>query len=455
MSSPSPRSFRSRMGSAVRKTSSILSIARPGTPSVHSDSGSVKHLDAPSQLVLPPAPPAEHAAPSPIPESPAREAAESSAPAPVPTGPSPLAQTIVHDEPDDMHPHEARPASVVEEVAKPDEAPKLEDAPIEVPKVDEAPPTTEVAVEDSRVEEAPESTKHDPQSMKQLQPLPGLMATLKRRTVSLQRQTSPLFTPKSSTQQSCPTTNPSCPLPTACGRVHDQLLLRRQARDSVGQGRARRGGRAIVQPDHPRPNVTHEEESQTFSVMPVPQPHEVPVTMPSYDLDPTQSVWGHSTDASSDYGKTASSNGDALAHEPAPSVRMPAEDPFADPVPPITITAEENVFHPSMPEPQVHKEAPQAEETPVVVMPFPEIQDVIPQRSIRTVPSMQSWGPNTRPKSLIQTKHDLYCLRRQLPETDPTSTLLTQPVSTFPLSLVSPRRIGRTIVAPSARAWVA
>ncbi|KAF8916891.1 hypothetical protein CPB85DRAFT_257945 [Mucidula mucida] len=379
MSSPSPRSFRSRMGHAVRRTSSILSIARPASPSVHSDSGSVKHLDAPSQLIVPPAAPAEHAAPSPIAESPAREAAESSAPAPVPTGPSPLAQTIVHDEPDDMHPHEARPASVVEEVAKVDEAPTAEEAAIEVPKVDEAPPATEVAVEDSRVEEPPRVDEARPTvdetaaassgANGDAQEANGVAPEADEASVHTQIIDAAVMPDESILSPPPP---PAAEYTTSENSYFDVKPVR--VEDDAEKDEQ------LSNQTTPRPNVTHEEESQTFSAMPVPQPHEAPVRMPSYDLGPSESVWGHSTDSSSDYGKAASSNGDALAHEPAPSARMPAEDPFADPVPPITITAEEDVLHPSMPEPQVHKEAPQAEETPVVVMPFPEIQDVIAQR---------------------------------------------------------------------------
>jgi hypothetical protein len=88
------KSLRSRMGNAVRRTSSVLSISRPGTPSrASSDTSSIKQLDtAPSTLAAPtPSPPQQSTVPSPIAESPAREAAALEA-SNEPPGPSPLAQ---------------------------------------------------------------------------------------------------------------------------------------------------------------------------------------------------------------------------------------------------------------------------------------------------------------------------------------------------------------------------
>jgi len=80
--SPNAKSLRSRMGTIMRRSSTALSavggLARPGTPS-RSSTESLR-LDAN-------APGPEHAMPSPVAESPAREAAESMA---EPTGPSKL-----------------------------------------------------------------------------------------------------------------------------------------------------------------------------------------------------------------------------------------------------------------------------------------------------------------------------------------------------------------------------
>jgi hypothetical protein len=77
--SPSAKSIRSRMGTIMRRSSTALSgLARPGTPS-RSSTESLR-LDAGGSGP-------EHIMPSPVAESPAREAAESM---PEPTGPSKL-----------------------------------------------------------------------------------------------------------------------------------------------------------------------------------------------------------------------------------------------------------------------------------------------------------------------------------------------------------------------------
>jgi hypothetical protein len=95
------------MGGAVRRASSVLVATRPSTPSIASDkeadAASIKGAAASPQpsVLSPPAPPAlsppessrtqQSTAPSPIAESPAREAAASEEES-IPVGPSPLAQ---------------------------------------------------------------------------------------------------------------------------------------------------------------------------------------------------------------------------------------------------------------------------------------------------------------------------------------------------------------------------
>ncbi|KAJ8698975.1 hypothetical protein PTI98_005621 [Pleurotus ostreatus] len=110
------KSLRSRMGAAVRRSSTLLSISRPGTPSRASsegDNNSLHRIDTGASSSPPPqsnlsegrtsleAPPVHTAeqshVPSPIAESPAREAAasEEEAASKAPVGPSPLAQSAV------------------------------------------------------------------------------------------------------------------------------------------------------------------------------------------------------------------------------------------------------------------------------------------------------------------------------------------------------------------------
>src|SRR5579863_4397504 len=79
--SPSGKSIRSRMGTIMRRSSTALTgLARPGTPS----RSSTESLPLGANAASGP----EYAMPSPVAESPAREAAESM---PEPTGPSKLA----------------------------------------------------------------------------------------------------------------------------------------------------------------------------------------------------------------------------------------------------------------------------------------------------------------------------------------------------------------------------
>ncbi|KAL0950327.1 hypothetical protein HGRIS_010298 [Hohenbuehelia grisea] len=106
--------FRSRMGTVMRRTSSVLTLSRPGTPSRASseaDASSLHKIDTTTSAAsAPPSEPASAPAPapsrdgshvpSPIPESPAREAAASeddivTKPA---TGPSPLSKDVVNAE---------------------------------------------------------------------------------------------------------------------------------------------------------------------------------------------------------------------------------------------------------------------------------------------------------------------------------------------------------------------
>jgi hypothetical protein len=115
------KSFRSRVGSAVRRSSLAFTPPRPSTPRSDSasDAGSIKQSqsDASSvaqmdtQLSLSPPTGLSVQSPSPIAESPAREAAAIAAEA---TGPSPLAQEVTEsasDEPSSVPPNinEAQP----------------------------------------------------------------------------------------------------------------------------------------------------------------------------------------------------------------------------------------------------------------------------------------------------------------------------------------------------------
>lgn len=130
------RSFRSRMGTMLRRNSSGFNFTRPSTPGRSESKTSLK-VDA---ALAPPPAPETHVAPSPVAESPAREAAAVAADIPQPpavVGPSPLVQATVPSpepvatilpvatsEPQPAPPAESKAAATVETPA-PISAPEL------------------------------------------------------------------------------------------------------------------------------------------------------------------------------------------------------------------------------------------------------------------------------------------------------------------------------------------
>jgi hypothetical protein len=94
------------MGTIMRRSSSAISFTRPGTPS-KSSSESLK-LDAKAQTTL------DHAMPSPVAESPAREAAESM---PEPAGPSKLSGAPI------SAPRDSPEPSATASISKPEQPP--------------------------------------------------------------------------------------------------------------------------------------------------------------------------------------------------------------------------------------------------------------------------------------------------------------------------------------------
>ncbi|KAH9482108.1 hypothetical protein JR316_0004203 [Psilocybe cubensis] len=113
-STPAGKSRWGRMGGVMRRASTVLAISRPGTPSegVGRDSDSVSLRRSTSREIVPqpitlspPPPGVQQKLPTPIAESPAREAAATTEPEPA-VGPSPLAQQtvapVVTEEPVEM-----------------------------------------------------------------------------------------------------------------------------------------------------------------------------------------------------------------------------------------------------------------------------------------------------------------------------------------------------------------
>lgn len=261
------------MGHAIRRTSSILSVARPSTPSVHADSASAKSVDAPSQLVLPSNPPStdnnNHTAPSPIAESPVREAAETQAAA---LGPSPLHTAVVHDEPEDMQPHEVTTTADVDEAKPVTEDSKADSVQVEFDRPPQEADKVSISTQVNFEEDAPEPVKvEEPVS-----------------------EAASILSP------------PPPPAPDAMAEA-SSYFEQRPAPEEVDE----------ITSSQTTPRQLYEPETtQSFSAVTQPEqpPAEpVPVTMPVYDV-PAASVWGgsyQSTNGSTDfYGKTASSNGD-------------------------------------------------------------------------------------------------------------------------------------------------
>jgi hypothetical protein len=97
------KSFRSRMGSVMRRSSTILAISRPSTPArTDSDAGSIASSKQPDTLAPVAPDPAVPSVPSPIAESPAREAQDLTT---EPVGPSRLAEAVVAESPRNIAPN--------------------------------------------------------------------------------------------------------------------------------------------------------------------------------------------------------------------------------------------------------------------------------------------------------------------------------------------------------------
>ncbi|KAK0461163.1 uncharacterized protein EV420DRAFT_1640659 [Desarmillaria tabescens] len=418
MSSSTKSVFRSRMGKAVRRTSSILSLSRPGTPS-GSDTSSVKNVEARS-AVVPTPDPAVHEAPSPIAESPAREAAAVASDTPQPTGPSPLAQTIVTDspaltaEPESMHDHRSVEASKsVEETrtltseGKADEAVQqngtaAQEAPVAASQVEEQPHAESKGERSSLMSESiPATLEAEPATAPPPSPPPPPAREMEGVSsyfgIPTQSEPEPVLATSVVPEESIP----SVPAP--------------QPRD--------------VQAESTPLSDVHEEPVKEAVKMP--SPVLATATLPSYDADLSQEAWRdtrHSSVAQSLAGTIRSehvADRGSQYEGTTGQMTMPTEDPFADPIPAINVSHEDI----SMPEqvvlPPFFSQAnvpfeirPQHEEAPVpqgdqsiVVMPLPPMQDVIPSRSIRATSSTQSLG---------NSSHHFE------PETDETRPLLPQ-----------------------------
>lgn len=277
MSSSSKSIFRSRMGKAVRRTSSILSLSRPGTPS-GSDTSSGKNVEARSAVVPPP----EHEAPSPIAESPAREAAAVATNTPQPAGSSPLAHNSVTDtpvltaEPEGMHDHRSveghnsvEDSRTLASEGKADEASQQggtapREVPAAAPQVEEQPHETQK--EDSKAERASLASESIPT------------------TLEAEPATAPppsLPPPPAHEMEGVP---PHSEVPMQSEPVHDAAPAPEESIPSQSTSRPR-----DVQTENASLSDVHEELAKTVVKMPSPVP--ATTTLPSYDADSSQDAW--------------------------------------------------------------------------------------------------------------------------------------------------------------------
>lgn len=376
------------MGTAMRRTSSILTITRPATSS-SSDSGSVKGVErssspTPSTTATPPPPPP--GVPSPIAESPAREAAanaEETEPKPV-VG-SPLAQEVVSSATPVAMPEAAAaddaptpavvPAETAAETAQPTEEPNSEAQPTgQIFESAAGPGAFTDEPESIRTTEEPriaESTTT--QVIEESSPPPPAIVESKKAEDTTLSQESKVDQPAAPEGPVAPpglngqanyfdTTSPPTavvePTTAVVPETFKEVVIENTTVESPPP------------PSHLNP-VHDTEVAPPVITMPeiveqAPTPIAATTPAATYDLDiEGNELWG------SNFGKP----------NPSDKIRMPVpEDPFADPVsspsPKITVTRELA-----------------AEEVDPIVMPTPPVHNVRPSRSIQ---SIRSVVPSTR-----------------------------------------------------------
>ncbi|KAK0212739.1 hypothetical protein DFS33DRAFT_1377207 [Desarmillaria ectypa] len=369
MSSSTKSVFRSRMGKAVRRTSSILSLSRPGTPS-GSDTSSVKNIEARSAVVSTPDP-AVHEAPSPIAESPAREAAAVASDTPQPTGPSPLAQTIVTDspvltaEPESMHDHRSveghKSVEETRTLASEDNADEAvqqngtaaHEVPAAAPQVEDQ--SHEIQEKESKAERA----------------------SLMGESIPTILEAEPATAPPPAREMEG--VSSYFEIPTQPEPVRDPVPVSEES---------------ILSEPAPQPRDVQTEniplsdihEGPTKAAVGMPSPVPATTTLPSYEADSSQEVWRDAHHSS-------------VAHSLEGTIRS---EHVAD---------HGSQYEGTTGQPQREEASVPQGDQPIVVMPLPLMQDVIPSRSMCATSSTQSLG---------NSSHHFE------PETDETRPLLPQ-----------------------------
>ncbi|KAF8076962.1 hypothetical protein FPV67DRAFT_1715819 [Lyophyllum atratum] len=470
MSSPTPsptptpsKSRWARMGGVVRRASSVLVVTRPSTPSIASsdrdaDSTSIKNVPATAPTTLTPPKPAP-SQPSPIAESPARERAASEDLDDAPTlDPSPLAQLPVTATPTDEAESEQSapeitqtspvqeytPPPLIDSTAvgpggftdEPDELPQsvtIRDpsfiqpdstdghdstAPVTEPEQPATPPVEPVAVpytpEPIASEPLPEPATPEP-----VTPPPGLAGAGVHSYFDIPVQEEPFEDPELTAQ----------PREEYRQADDDEDVFRVPAPVEPVPETNEVQQEEIFRPRTPAPD---DEEPQPAPQMPAPRmptPAPEPAVLlpaaPAYPLQPFdyhsgQEVWGGIAHGPDDESKRGM-NGNAST---ASSIRMPMENPFADPIAPrITVSQPA----PPMPQPHTAQQDQRASSGTQgsargVAMPLPPVHEVILHKSLHEFPSTQS---------LRESAGGPY-------ETDETRPLLSRPGSPKDASYLQP-----------------
>ncbi|KAK0485904.1 hypothetical protein IW261DRAFT_1415789 [Armillaria novae-zelandiae] len=377
-STPSKSLLRGRLGKAMRRTSSALSLSRTSTPS-GSDTSSGKNIEARSAVLLP-TDPVKNEVPSPIAESPSREAAAVATDTPQPAGSSPLAHSIVSDtpvltaEPEGMPDYRSTEGHTsVEDSRTATSEGKADEASQQGGTVPSEEPASAPQVEEQAREAQKEESKEE-------------RASLAGESIPVTLEAEPVTAPPPAHEMDSEGVPPHSEVPMQPEPVHDAVSAPEETIPSGLTSRPR-----DIQTENVSLSDVHEESAKT--VIQMPTPVLATPTVPSYDADLAHEVWRDTRHSSVAHSLAGTISEHIADHESqyegtTKQISMPVEDPFADPLPVVNVLHDDTV----MPEPQHEEATVSQDDQSVVVFPLPPIQDVIPSKSIRATSSTQSFG---------------------------------------------------------------
>lgn len=308
ISSPMKKSRWSRVGTVMRRSSTAFSIpgirAASPTPSERdrdrdSDSASIKGTSKPPSLkqldtLSAPAPPSNHATPSPIAESPAREAASL---APEHLGPSPLAAEVINASPASAQVNLEPPA--INEIPPTPGTPAREEQTVITSEPEQMPTeaevTPEVAAEHDR---APSYSSQPPEEAKDVTAPPSIKV---EDTSAEQKQSSSAAVSRAPSQSSKRAPSIAQLSMAAENTPSDVATVRPE--DSTGNGAASYFTMPTPQPIAPTVEPTKDYAAQVWGG-PIPSSRDVS-TKPSTASLATSYGWSHPN--GNEYGSNAQS----------------------------------------------------------------------------------------------------------------------------------------------------